>query len=343
MFVLLPLALGGCFIGRGPAGKVGNAAARQTASLTTLVTAGKAYLQAGQANDAFILFRRATRLDPKSFEAQLGLAQACTELGSTSQGFAASEAAAALNPKSAAPLITRGRLYLSIRKAERAEKYLKDAVTLEPQNAQAWRDLGQARLMLGSLKPAAMALERARDLNAKDPEVHARLGSVYAADRRYSEATAEFTRAVALDPQNAAYPRNLAWLLIQQDQALDRARELALQSDQLDRGDGDALLAAAVALLKQGYVDDAITELRKAVEQVKTNGDLYIFLAQACVSRGRPEDIEMAVKAIEYVRARGLVPRRASQEDVDHLIEAIKEGLQHYQSTRRGAGSPGEY
>jgi tetratricopeptide (TPR) repeat protein len=332
----LPL-LPGCLQGRGPAGEAGNLAVRANSPLSALVQAGKLYLEQDEANDAYVVLKRAVALDPKSYEAQLGLAQACGELGELTAGLAAAEAAAGLQPQAAEPLYAAGRICAASWKLEPAEEHFGRAVKLDPKHGEAWRDLGRVRLRRaaiegGSVKPAIEALERARALSGKDAEGVALLAEAYARGERYADAITEYTRAVALDPANADYPRNLAWLLMMEGQALDKARELALKSDELQRGDGDALVAAAVALLRQGELDQAIEELQAAVKAVGSNADAYAFLAQAAAERGRPADYDMAINALKYMRGMELTPRHISPDELDRLVQAIGAGVRRLQT-----------
>jgi len=331
------LLVGGCLQGRGPAGEAGNLAVRTSSPPSALVQAGQLYLDKDEPNDAFIVLRRAVTLDPKSYGAQLGLAKACGELGELTVGLKAAQAAAQLKPQEAEPLYTAGRICAESWRLEPAEEYYTEAVKLNPKYAEAWRDLGRVRLRRAAIAgdpstSAIEALENARALGGKDAEGSALLAEAYARSRRYDQAITEYTRAVALDPSNADYPRNLAWLLLMEGKALDKARELALKSDELQRGDGDALVAAAVALLRQGRVDEAIQELQVAIKEVGSNADAYAFLAQAATRRGRPEDYRMAIDALKYMRGMELTPRRVSPQELDELVQQINAGVQRLQA-----------
>lgn len=328
--LLLTSAIAGCLTGLGPAKEAGARAERDKASLEAQVEAGKAYAAAEEWNDAFIVFRRATLLDGSNYDAQLGLARACAELGETKVGLDAAESASEARPQEAAPLATAGKICLAARKLDEAVKYYKEALALDGSLAEAWRDLGETRLLQGSVDGSITALEQARALASEDADIRGKLGAVYAANGDYQQATTEYHKAVELDPGNALYPKNLAWLLIEQDQDLEEAERLARKADELDPGDGDALVATAAALLYQGRAAEAINELRGAMESVESNGDLYIYFAMASVARGQSSDYQNALKALEYVRTMGLAHRRASQEEIEVLIEDIKAGLTRY-------------
>ena len=332
----LPFAAAGCLYGRGPAGEMGNLALRSDCGLQALTSAGSLYLEKKEPNDAFIVFKRAVEIDPKSYDAQLGLAKACGELGEAKIGLNAAETAHALDPKQADPLIAAGRICFASWRFDEARKYLTEAVALDPKRAEAWRELGRVqgrqarREEGGSWTEAIRALQKACALEDQSAENHALLAEAYAEIGQLNGATDEYAKAVALDPKSADYPRNLAWLLIVQKKDLERARALALQSDKLKRGDGDALVAAAVALIRQGKTDEAIDELRSAIDKVSGNPDVYFFLAEAAAERGSREDYVLAASAWQYLQAAGVAPRHASVQDIRLVRTAIEDGIQKY-------------
>jgi Flp pilus assembly protein TadD len=61
---------------------------------------------------------------------------------------------------------------------------------------------GQQRLSSRDAPGAIEALERARDLEPEQGSIREALGRAYFGARRYSEAEAEFTKVVDLDPVN---------------------------------------------------------------------------------------------------------------------------------------------
>jgi tetratricopeptide (TPR) repeat protein len=329
LLALLPPALG-CLSGCERVGEAGVRAERDKGSLDAQLAAGREYLAAEEWNDAFVVFRRATLLDGRNYDAQLGLARACAKLGATDTGLDAAEAAAGINPEDPAPLVAAGRICLAARKLDEAVKYYKEALALDGALAEAWRGLGETRLLEGSLDGATTALEKARAVDANDADTRGKLGAVYAANEDYQKAAAEYRKAMELDPENARYPKALAWLLIEQDENLEEAEELARKARDLDPADTDAQVAEAAALLYRGEPEEAMRTLRGALDSVETNGDPYIYYAMACVARGGPGDYENALKALEYVRAMGLPHHRASQEEIEALIEDIKAGLTRY-------------
>jgi len=331
-----PLVCAGCLQGRGPAREAGNRADRLKANAIVQAEAGKNYLAADQPNDAFVCFTRAAAAEAKDYDAQLGLAQACARLGATTAGLNAATAAQAVKPNDAAPLLVAGQLSLAAQRPAEAEKYFRDAVRLDPKLADAWRDLGEAKFDQKALNESIAALERARDLKPEDAEIRAHLGVVYAAANQMGRAIAEYRVACRLDQKKAAYPLNLAWLLIDRNESLDEARKLAQKADALDRGDGDALVASALAFLKQGNAEDAVNELRQDLAKVDSNGDLWIYFAGACAERGKPGDYDTAYRALQTVDALQLPHRRVSPEQLKRLLERIKAGFEQERARLQG-------
>ncbi|MBM3214366.1 tetratricopeptide repeat protein [Candidatus Poribacteria bacterium] len=56
---------------------------------------------------------------------------------------------------------------------------------------------------------AALRWEQARSISPNDPRIANNLGVAYESQARFDDALAEYRRAVALDPGNADYQRNL--------------------------------------------------------------------------------------------------------------------------------------
>ncbi len=311
-------------MGTGPAGKAGNEAELNKRSLSAQIAAGNAYLAADQPNDAFVVFKRAVELNSNSYDAQLGLALACAELKITNPGLNAVEMAHSLQPELPEPLLAAGRMCLAAGRLGQAARYLREALALDDTLVDAWKTLGFVRVKEGSLPAAATALEKARDLAPDDAKATGELGWVYAAQGRLDEAITQYRKSSQLDAQNPIYLTSLAWLLLKEGENLDEARAAARRADTIERGDGEALVAAAAVLLEQGHVDDAISELSAcAIEKCPRNGDAHAWLADALLRRARIEDLENVVVAL--AKAQQYPRLHASDERLVEIETALRE------------------
>ena len=121
-----------------------------------------------------------------------------------------------------------GRLYVSQRKTDQAEKAFKKALELAPDVALLHYELGQLYLLERKLSAAESAFRSALKKEETNSEVHTALGLVLASQGRVDEASTQYRRAFQLNPQNAVAANNLAALLSEQrdwDDALGFARD----------------------------------------------------------------------------------------------------------------------
>jgi Tfp pilus assembly protein PilF len=154
---------------------------------------GIAQLTYGKNVEAEQAFRRSLQLDPKSVPALAYLGTTNAERGEYARAIEFYERAIAANDKLAAPYYLAADALLKLPDADtaRAEKYLTQAIELDPL-------LAPARLALAKLyersehwADAATQLERSVQLAPDLTEAHYRLGRVYMRLKRTSEAERE--------------------------------------------------------------------------------------------------------------------------------------------------------
>ncbi|MEK6803825.1 MAG: tetratricopeptide repeat protein [Nitrospirota bacterium] len=120
-----------------------------------------------------------------------------------------------------------GRLYVSQRKTDQAEKAFRKAIELAPDLALVHYELGQLYLLERKLPAAESAFQTALKKEETNSEVHTALGLVLASQGRVDAANVHYRRAVQLDRRNAVAANNLAASLTEQ-QEFDDALGLAL-------------------------------------------------------------------------------------------------------------------
>ncbi|HEX5425945.1 MAG TPA: tetratricopeptide repeat protein, partial [Candidatus Acidoferrales bacterium] len=131
----------------------------------------------------------------------------------------ASAEARPTNNVAAYDLYLRGRNSLrghDSKSIQAALDYFDQALKTDPGFALAFTGLADASLRMYKVQndplwtqKALVAAQRAQQLNDKLPEVHATLGSVYAATGKYSEAVAELNRALSLAPNSDEFYRRI--------------------------------------------------------------------------------------------------------------------------------------
>jgi len=200
-------------------------------------------------------------------------------------------------------------------------------------------------------------LRRARE-HPNDPAVHARLGELYASDRRFDraiecfekatalapdspeglftlaryyeaeerdlEALRAYDRGLALDPTNAQARNNREKLSIKRALELGKPVALALGPDgplTIDPDSATSYYQLGLRYLRNDEADAAVTALRRAVTMQPGHDAAHLFLGLAYTSLGTYADAE-----VEYRRAIALRP--TNPEAYNYL------GLVYYQQQR---------
>jgi tetratricopeptide (TPR) repeat protein len=139
---------------------------------------------------------------------------------------------------------------------------LERAVAADAQDAEAWRDLGEALVFDGRVAEAGDALRRAVELRPDDVAALVDLGHVELAAGRADEAAARFRQAVERSPENAQALRALGDVLRRQGR-LDDALGVAVAASAASPDDVVAALDVADLSLELDRLDDAAEAFRR--------------------------------------------------------------------------------
>ncbi|MFL6591246.1 MAG: tetratricopeptide repeat protein [Luteimonas sp.] len=107
-----------------------------------------------------------------------------------------------------------------------AEATLKQAVAVDPSNAETLYQLADVTCSLGRLDPCIAMMHRALAMEPLNASFHFYIGSFLLAAGRFDEAQSELERAIALQPGADGYGSNLAIALMERGE-FDRAIEVA--------------------------------------------------------------------------------------------------------------------
>ena len=99
-------------------------------------------------------------------------------------------------------LVTKGNLLLNAGKFDSALKLFEQATKLSPENQMAWADRGVAEAWLGKLTAASVSLDQAAAAGPATTIIHHGRGLVALKQRDLKKASAEFSAALALDPED---------------------------------------------------------------------------------------------------------------------------------------------
>ena len=191
-----------------------------------------------------------------------------------------------------------GAIYMDLGNLDLAEKYLEQAVELEPEDMMARVNLGVVYRALGKMELAKHQLESAIYLDPNSALAHNNLGDLYFSMGdlpALQKAEAEFLTALKLDPEMELAHYNLG-------QTYDRAGlyqgalEHFKKAYEQNPGAPDNSLWAGIMLIKLNQPKEAEDWIKKTLALDSKYGDAWYYLGLAKNSEG---DREGAQKAFE--------------------------------------------
>jgi len=185
------------------------------------------------------------------------------------------QATLARNPASFMANNNLGLLLYNDGKIDEAITHYRQAINTEADDAEAHCNLGNALLQKGEVNEAINQLKLALVGRPIFPKVEANLGNALVQKGQVEEAVAHYQAAIKLEPTNAFFLNNLAWVYATQPQARFRNGEeavrLAEEACLLTGYQEPQLLGTlAAAYAEAGRFDEAVVTSEKAIELAQT-------------------------------------------------------------------------
>ncbi|MBM4284562.1 MAG: serine protease [Deltaproteobacteria bacterium] len=184
--------------------------------------------------------------------------------------------AARLSPRYGLAFLWLGRAWQGLGKEKEARQAYGEAVTLTPELAEAWFQLGLMAYQAGNLGEAALYLEKMKGKPPQDRERWWYLGNIYRALRRQEDALEAYRKATEADPRYVA-----------------------------------AYLEGGRLLLDLGRAPEAVTWLEKGVGLAPSLATLRYYLALAHLNtwnRARAWEEYFALQKLDPTLAASLAP-----------------------------------
>ncbi len=291
--------------------------ATQAEQAALLKQRGQAHLEAGEYNDAFVAFKRASQLVNDDYDIAWGMAQANAKLGNEVGALDSVNLALGLRPESAEAMELQGRVFLRLGRTGDAIRVLKRTVEKHPDHTLAWLNLSAAYRASGDIDKAVQAARGASKADPESATPHFALGDIYLRDDKLDLAEQQYRAAIRKDPEHAASYMRLADLYIVQKKDLNQARTWALKSDSIEPGDGTAASAAAWVLFLQDRKFEAANEVAEAAEDHPQNYLIWMRLGEILEAMGEDERADKARRtAAQFApRVRSLIQDDFDPED----------------------------
>jgi tetratricopeptide (TPR) repeat protein len=143
---------------------------------------------------------RAFAFEPKSPEIALKLADLSLQTGNARGGLDYARRAANLGETSGRARFLAGSALVALEQPAQAQAEFHASAAQDSTNSDTWQALGHLDDDLGLLDDAQVAYEHAYALDADDPDVTFRLGTVYARRERWAAADSLFARVEQMNP-----------------------------------------------------------------------------------------------------------------------------------------------
>jgi tetratricopeptide (TPR) repeat protein len=146
-----------------------------------------------------------------------------------------------------------------------AEKLLKRAVALDPENAACLMRLASLYHASNRMQEALPLYKKVRQIEPGDPSCHWNIGIISVRLKQFAEAQEAFGKVIELAPQDSPGYRSLAQLYLETNKKFPEARKLAEKAVELEKSASNYFVLAW-ARDKNGDTDGALAAIKRAVE-----------------------------------------------------------------------------
>lgn len=163
-----------------------------------------AFCEDGKYLDAIRVCREAEELGEVQYRTHMYLGVALTAIGQPNRGFAALQRAFELYPANSFLRFHLAMGHMRRQEFEQARSHLTAAVQIDPQNPEAWYNLGAIQLFLGQPEESVRSLRVAIGLREHYATARRKLAEALMLQKDYRTARDELQFSLAEEPDNAA-------------------------------------------------------------------------------------------------------------------------------------------
>jgi tetratricopeptide (TPR) repeat protein len=207
---------------------------------------------------------QALELSPRQPDVLSGLLEIDSREGRLPESLARLRAAVESDPKSSMLLQLRGQAEARSGLSSEAESSFRAAIDLDPNNLSAYQRLAEFLARSGRREDVVATYEEALAARPESPSLNLIVGILHEGLGRQDSAIERYEAAIRLDPDLAAAKNNLAYLLAERGQDLDRALDLAQEAKALLPDNANAADTLGWVLFKKNIPSAAIGYLKEA-------------------------------------------------------------------------------
>ena len=273
---------------------------------TAHLNLGEALREQRRHRKAMESYRAAIAIDPRFALAHAGIGRSQFEAQHYAEALAALQQALDLQPESALAAtlyLFMGRAARELRQLDTAAGHFRQAIRLDPQDAEPLLELALLLRSQHRHDQAAAVLARIRDLDPEDPETLHAIAESFRVEGRLDQALANYHAAIQMDSEFAPAHAGLGLVLVQAQryaaaaEALERA--LALEPELPDAASLHVFIGRAWQEL--GDLSAALQWFKRAVRIDPLNPQALERLAAAYFHERRYEEALALYRTLEQI------------------------------------------
>jgi Flp pilus assembly protein TadD len=209
-------------------------------------------------------------------------------------------------------------------KADQGIAVLEDAVKAHADEPLAYVALAQLYSGASRGADAVKVLQTAQTKFPADTSIIFELGAVFDKQKDFAKAEETFRQVLSKEPDNAGALNYLGYMLAERGERLDESVGYLKKALEIEPGNGSFLDSLGWAYFKEGKLDLAEENLRRAAEQLKTNSVIQDHYGQVLFKMGRLDD---AIAA--WNRALSGDGDSINHAEIDKKLRDAKQKLNH--------------
>jgi tetratricopeptide (TPR) repeat protein len=257
---------------------------------------GKLFLLAKDHAAASRSFTQALRIDPTMIDAAVGLVNADLAGGNVDTAVKRVEFVLSRYPSDPSILVLAARVFSAGRDAKRAENLLRRAIQIAPGATSTYGMLGDLYMGEGRFEDALRQYLEVEKREPRSATIQTMIGMIHQALKRPDEARRRYETALEIEPNAPTANNNLAWLLADRGEDLDRATRLAQRAIELARDNAEFHDTLGWVYFKKQLPLLAIEPLERAVQGSPNNPQFHYHLGLAHSAAGNPQKARAALQ-----------------------------------------------
>jgi putative PEP-CTERM system TPR-repeat lipoprotein len=270
--------------------------ASRPGSVDALMRLARAMVVAKDYDRAIDKLREALLINPELFEANREIVGVYAISGRVDQAAQEIKTLQRRRPDDARVYGLEGDLMAVQKKYPEAESAYKNAQKRAPDDGTFAAKLHAASTAAGKTAPADAAADKWLRDHPKDTVLRTYLGERAVRAKDYKTAAKHYQAMVNLQPDNAMYLNNLAWVAgeLEDPKALSYAEKAATLAPE----NSAVLDTLGTLLMKKGDIAQGVDRIRRAAQLAPAQGDIRVHLAKALIQSGDKESARKELNAL---------------------------------------------